>query len=88
MQEFHIGGQIQNTYYYLPAVAGVGMKVLNIYISSTIEDSLENRVSAPLPLPALHRKGEYNQIECFYIDIIYLCMGKKYEAKKWIFMSN
>ena len=41
------------------------MKVLNIYISSTIEDFLENRVSAPFPLPALHRKGEYNQIECF-----------------------
>ena len=57
------------------------MKVLNIYISSTIEDFLENRVSAPLPLPALHRKGEYNQIECFYIDIIcyiiiYSYMGK------------
>ena len=61
------------------------MKVLNIYISSTIEDFLENRVSAPLPLPALHRKGEYNQIECFlfvYENIFWRKNSKKYVAKK------
>ena len=69
-------------YYYLPAVAGVGMKVLNIYISSTIEDFLENRVSAPLPLPALHRKGEYNQIECFFLFLKIFFLNNKYFLKK------
>ena len=59
------------------------MKVLNIYISSTIEDFLENRVSAPLPLPALHRKGEYNQIECFFFLFLKIFfLNNKYFLKK------
>ena len=64
------------------------MKVLNIYISSTIEDSLENRVSAPLPLLFAAKVNTLRlRVFYFYRKKYFeeqIANSKKYLAKKWI----